>query len=272
MKKTNTNKNKKKTPKKVNSKPKPKARAKAKTRRPSREEIVEGVYAAANAERPEIMDRPTLIGITRLLKDAGSDVKALKSDSDSDLQKKLNDAIQRLPPAEVVKQLEAIDPNKLVGALKLDCLGIFIDLTDVSCVHCPDAKMCAGKFIENIRGGFAHVKGAETKPEAKAEAPKAGVTPVTRYEAGRLLFVRDVKNPNPKGDDYHDSIQRVLDEQPETLGELRAILEDDFDFDGDGDFMKFVTALRDPKEGVIKLDVDLSDKDKAALRAAGYDV
>lgn len=260
MKKTKTTKN-KKTAKKANPKSKPKPKA-AKTAKVN-----------TNKKPEEVMDRPTLIGIARLLQGAGSDVKALKRDTDADLQKKLNEALQRLPPAEVVKQLEAIDPNKLVNELKLSCLGIFIDLTDVSCVHCPDAKACAGKFIENVSGGFAHVKGAAaSKQEVKDETPKPSLVPVTRYEAGRQLFVRDVKNPNPKGDDYHDSIQRVLDEQPETLGELRAILEDDFDFDGDGDFMKFVTALRDSKEGVIKLDVDLSDKDKATLREAGYEV
>lgn len=260
MKKTKTNN--KKTSKKVNpkSKPKPKAKAtKGKTK--------------TDKQPEEVMDRPTLISIARLLQGAGSEVKALKRDTDAELQKKLNEALQRLPSAEVVKQLEAIDPNKLVNELKLSCLGIFIDLSDVSCVHCPDAGTCAKKFIENIQGGFSHVKAAAGKPEAaKPDAPKPSITPVTRYEASRAVFVRDVKNPNPKGDDYHDTIQRVLDEHPETLGELRAILEDDFDFDGDGDLMKFVTALRDPKEGVIKLDVDLSDADKAALREAGYKV
>lgn len=261
MKKTNTPKNKKST-KKATSKSKPKATKATKMTK-----------TKAVKKPEEVMDRPILIGIARLLKGAGSDVKALKSDTDGELQRKVNDAIQRLPPAEVAKQLEAIDPDKLVNGLKLDCLGIFIDLTDPSCVHCPDAKSCAAKFIENVRGGFARVKGAaSSKPEAKDEAPKPSVTPVTRYEASRLVFVRDVKNPNPEGDDLHDTIKRVLKDQPETLGELRMIVEDDFDLDGDGDFMKFVTALRDPKEGVIKLDVDLNDNDKAALRKAGYDV
>lgn len=258
MKKTNAPKSKKKAPAK-------KAGPKSKAKKPQAKKVAE--------KKPEeTMDRPTLIGMARLLKGAGSEVKALKSDTDAALQRKVNEAIQRLPPPEVIKLLEAIDPGKLVSALKLDCLGIFVDLSDVSCVHCPDAKTCVGKFIDNVRGGFSGVKAAVADEKAAPAAPKQVVAAATRYDAKRPIFIRDVPNPNPKGDDYHDSIQRVLDDQPDNLGELREILERDFDFDGDGDFMKFVTALRDPKEGVLKLDIDLSEPDKAALREAGYDI
>lgn len=230
--------------------------------------------SSKSTKKPEeTMDRPTLIGIARLLKGAGSDVKAFKSDSDEALQKKVNDAIHRLPTPEVIKQLEAIDPNKLVNVLKRDCIGIFVDFSDVACVRCPDAKACVTAFVGNLKGGFARLgEIASDKPAAAPATSKPGVVPVTRFEADRRVFIRDVENPNPEGDDYHDTIQRVLDEQPENMAELRAIVEQDFDFDGDGDFMKFVTALRDPKEGVVKLDVDLSDKDKVTLRKAGYDV
>lgn len=260
MKKTNAKSNKSKKLKRANSKPKA-AKPKA--------------VLSVKKKPEEIMDRPTLIGIARLLKDAGSDVKTLKSDDDASLQRKVNDAIHRLPSAEVIKQLEAIDPNKLVGELKQDCLGIFVDLSDVSCMHCPDNKSCVAAFIGNLRDGFSRVKGAMTDgggDEVKLvdEPPKP--PPATRYEPKRLVFVRDVPNPNRKGDDYYDTIRRVLLDQPENLAELRAIVEQDFDLDGDGDFMKFVTALRDPKEGVIKLDVDLTEANKAALRKAGYDV
>lgn len=230
----------------------------------------------ADKKKPEeIMDRATLKGIASQLKGAGSDVKVLKSDTDEALQKKVNEALQKLPSAEVLKTLESIDPNKLVNVLKQDCLGVFIDLSDVSCVRCPDAPRCVTKFVANLRGGMAGLQGAMAKDggeEKKGAAAVAKLTAVTRYEPGRLVFIRNVPNPNPEEDDYHDTIQRVLDEQPETLGELRAIVEEDFDLDGDGDFMKFVTALRDPKEGVIKLDVDLTEENKVALREAGYKV
>ncbi|HEY8924581.1 MAG TPA: hypothetical protein VIU64_09380 [Polyangia bacterium] len=226
-------------------------------------------------EKPEeTMDRAALKGVATQLKGAGVDIKVLKGDSDEVVQRKVNEALQRLPSEEVLKKLEAVDPNKLVSVLKLDCLGVFIDLSDVSCVRCRDASSCVTKFIANVKNGFRHLDRA-IADDGKVEAgPKATtkVTAVTRYDAKRAVYVRDVPNPNPKGDDYHDSIQRILDETPDTLGELRAILEDDFDFDGDGDFMRFVTALRDPGEGVIKLDVDLSEEDKAALKAAGYDI
>jgi hypothetical protein len=259
---------------------KTKVKSKNKTKRNPIDEMLDAMAVAPSPKvskrsEEEIMDRPTLIGIARLLKGAGSDVKALKSDDDATLQRKVNEAIQQLPPAEVVKQLEALDPEKLVNTLKLDCLGIFVDFSDVSCVRCVDAKSCVAKFISNVQGGFAHLKGAAPSAEAtkaKVEPVKAGIVPVTRYEKNRLVFVRDVDNPNPKGDDYHDTFNSILAEQPETLEQLRDLVEEDFDFDGDGDFMKFVTAIRDPGEGIIKLDVDLTDKDKVALRAAGYDV
>lgn len=227
-------------------------------------------------EKREIMDRPTLLSITKELKGAGADLKALKSDTDEQLQKKVSDAIQALPSAEIVKKIESVDPNKLTKTLKLDCFGIFVDLRDVSCVRCPDAGKCAAKFVKNVREGFTVVDGAlsDAAKEEPAKAQTKAVKPVdpATYVPGRPVFVRDVKNPNPKDDDYHDVIQRVLDEQPETLAEMRAIVEDEFDLEGDADFMRFVTMMRDPKEGVIKLDVDLVEKDKIALRKAGYEI
>lgn len=223
---------------------------------------------------PETMDRATLKGIAGQLKQAGSPLKVLKSDSDTDLQKKVNDALKNLPSAEVVKKIESIDPNKLVNVLKKSCVGIFVDFEDASCVRCADAVSCVAAFTKNLKNGMADVRGAisDAPVDAEPKTVAAKLAPVTRYDASRSIWIRDVKNPNPKGDDYHDTIARVLSEQPETLGELRKIVELDFDLDGDGDFMKFVTALRDFKEGVIKLAEDLSDEDKAALKKAGYEI
>lgn len=218
------------------------------------------------------IERSMLISITRLLKGAGSGVKALKSDSDIVLQNKVGDALQQLPSGDAAKRLEAIDPGKLVKDLKKSCIGIFIDLRDVSCVLCADVEDCAAKFIDNARTGFASVKGAESSPPPDKVPAKRVIVPVTKYDAKRQVFVLDVSNPNPEGNDFHHTIQRVLDEQPTCFRQLRRIVEADFDLEGDGDFMKFVTTLRDPDEGVIRLDCDLSDDNKAALREAGYSV
>lgn len=224
---------------------------------------------AAKKKAEEVMDRQTLKRIAGHLKGAGSGVKILKSDTDEALQRKVNEAIRQLPSAEVVKKLESVDPEKLVSVLKKDCLGIFIDLSDVSCVRCPDAERCAAAFVANLKGGMKVVQGAVSE----GDGGKAPTKPLAvKYDGKHLVFIRDVKNPNPKNDDYHDTIQRVLDDQPETLSELRAIVEDDFDIEGDADFMRFVTALRDPKEGVIKLVEDLTEFDKVTLREAGYKV
>ncbi len=226
-------------------------------------------------KKDETMDRAALKAIASQLKEMGSDIKVFKSDTDEALQKKVNEQLQQIPTAEILKKLETVQPEKLVSVLKRDCIGIFIDLSDVSCVRCKDAGKCAGEFLKNVKGGFTDLTNvlADSKnDEKKPAAAKVKLKPVSRYEADRLVFVRDVKNPNPVGDPYHDTLQAVLDEQPETLSELRAIVERDFDIDGDGDFMKFVTSMRDPAEGIIKLDVDLSEKNKAELREAGVDV
>lgn len=218
------------------------------------------------------MDRATLKGIAGQLKSAGTDIKVLKSDSDEDLLRKVNDALHKLPSADVIKKLETVDPNKLVSVLNRDCIGLFIDLADLSCTNCADAVSCVSAFIKNVRGMPDLQRAMPDAPAPAAAAPAKGITPVTRYEPKRLVFVRDVPNPNPKGDDYHDTFQRVLDEQPSTLKELRGIVEREFELESNADFMNFVTTMRDPGEGIIKLDVDLSEENKAELREAGYEI
>jgi hypothetical protein len=195
----------------------------------------------------------------------GSDIKVFKSDTEDMLQKKVNAELQKLPAPDVLKKLESIDPDKLVTVLKKDCFGIFIDLTDVSCIRCNDNSSCATAFIKNLKG--------EMKVVDAALPSKEKVASVTRYKPDRLVFVRDVPNPNPKkSDDLHDTSQAILDEEPGTLAELREIVARDFNTDDDDDFMEFVTTLRDPVEGIIKLDVDLTEKDKVELRKAGYEI
>jgi hypothetical protein len=256
----------KKTVKKTKAKPtksanKKPVKAKAKPTKP-----------AKKVEPEETMDRKSLKSIVTHLKDAGVDIKVLKSDTDDALQKKVAEALQKLPPSDLIKKLEGLSPEKLLTVLKQDCLGIFIDLSDVSCVRCKDAVSCAKQFIGNLKGGFKNVQGATAEPPKEKAAAKLTVIAVTKYKPSRLVFVRDRPNPNKKGSDYYDTIAAILKEEPSTLEELREIVERDFDIDSDLDFMKFVTAVRDPAEGVVKLDVDLSENDKKSLREAGYDV
>lgn len=104
---------------------------------------------------------------------------------------------------------------------------------------------------------------SRTRPAKKANSA---------YDPKALVFVLDVPNPNPVGDDFYDTLQAVLDEQPNTLGELREIIERDFEVDSDSDFMKFVTRMRDVTEGILKLSEDLSEENLRELRAGGVDV
>lgn|GEM_PF-5642367 len=261
---------KQKTKKTKPTKTKKVSKAKVKVINAAKASQLKKVAPAPAAE--ETMDRIALKAVVAQLKDMGSDIKVLKSDTDDGLQKKVNEALQQLPAPDMIKKLEGIDPTKLLTVLKKDCLGIFIDLSNVSCVHCMDSVTCVREFIKNLKGGMAIASTVMTAPVVEKKVSPPAATPVSRYEADRLVFVRDQPNPNPEGDDYHGTFQAVLDEQPGTLSELRAIVERDFDIESDADFMKFVTTMRDKKEGIIKLDADLSDKDKIALRKAGYDV
>lgn len=274
-------KSKKKTSPKKAKKPvaKKKAKATKKTEPTVRDLARSAAMAGATVtisyeKNGETMDRSALKVIASQLKEMGSDIKVLKSDTDEMLQKKINEQLRAVPKPEILKKLDDVVPEKLVSVLKNDCIGIFIDLSDISCVRCKDAGKCASLFLQNVKGGFEHITKAlpDKKEDEKPVVEKAKVKPVSRYEPDRLVFVRDVKNPNPKGDPYHDTLQAVLDEEPSTLGELREIVERDFDLDSDSDFMKFVTSMRDPAEGIIKLDVDLSEKNKKELRAAGIDI
>lgn len=275
----------KKTAKKSKPSKKKVASKKVTKKKPSKREptIKELARSAAKAgatvtisyeKKEETMDRAALKAIASQLKEMGSDIKVFKSDTDEGLQKKVNEQLQKIPTPEILKKLETVSPDKLVTVLKRDCVGIFIDLSDVSCIRCKDSGKCASEFLKNVKGGFTVLDKAvpEAKNDEKKPAEKVKLKPASRYEEDRLVFVRDVKNPNPVGDDYHDTLQAVLDEEPSTLGELREIVERDFDFDSDSDFMKFVTGLRDPAEGIIKLDVDLTEKNKAELRKAGIEV
>jgi len=261
----------------VNKTGKSKTKSKSKGKLSPKAEIT--TAEASKVQKPtkgkpaETMDRAALRSIVSQLKSAGGDIKVFKSDTDDVLQRRVNDAIQALPSDEVLARLEAVDPVKLVAVAKRDCLGIFVDFRDISCVRCPDAVKCASTFIANLRSGFRDLPDSVRSPlvATKEEAPekKPGIL---KYDPKALVFVRDVKNPNPKGDEYHDAFQRILDEQPETMVEVKKILEEDFDFDDDSDFMKFIAALRDPKQGLIKLVTDLTDKDRAVLRDAGYSI
>ena len=229
--------------------------------------------AKPSKKEPEIMERSDLKMMVTHLKEAGVEIKVLKSDTDEALQKKVNEAIQELPTGEILKKLESVSPDKLVSLLKRDCIGIFINLSDVSCVRCKDNVSCVKQFVGNLKDGFSalDVAAGGTTVE-KSKQVKISVPPVSRYKPERLVFVRERPNPNPVGHDYHDTIQAVLDEEPSTLSELRAIVDRDFEIESDSEFMKFVTRLREPVDGVIKLVEDLSDKDKASLKEAGYDV
>lgn len=261
---------KKQKPKKKSVAKKTKPAPKPAKKKPTKK-IATAKVAAQKTE--ETMERTSLKTIVAQLKEMGSDIKVFKSDSDEALQKKVNEALQKLPTADMLKKLESIVPDKLVSVLKKDCLGIFIDLSDVSCIRCPDNMSCAKTFIQNLKGGMKGVDGAAgAKPVEEKKAPKASITPVSRYEAGRLVFMRDRKNPNAKDDPWYDTVDVVLKEQPDTLGAVREIVERDFEVESDGEFMKLVASMRDPKEGILKLDVDLSKDDREALREAGYDV
>lgn len=216
------------------------------------------------AKQPEeTMDRKALKEVASQLKAMGSDLKVLKSDSDEQLQKKVNDALHALPAPEVVAKLESIQPDKLVTVLKRDCLGVFIDLSDVSCVRCKDNAACVKEFLKNVSGGMEALKPA--MPKAADEDDEVELS----YQPKRLVFVMDVKNPEKKGSDFYDVNQKIIDNGVDTMKAIRDIIEEEFD-QTDDEYLQTLVALRE--DGVLKFDFDLNDNDKKELRAAGIAV
>jgi hypothetical protein len=221
------------------------------------------------------MDRVALKAIASQIKDTGMGFKVLKSDTDDAIQKKVNEALQQIPSATVSAQLNDISPEKLTTVLKRDCFGIFIDFSDVSCVRCTDAQTCVREYLSNVSdegSKLISLRPAMAKGDAqkKEESPPAVAPKKSKkitYEPDRVLFVTNMKNPNKKGTDEHVVLQAILDEVPGTMSELREIIARDF-IQTDKEFLTFLTTLRNV--GTIKLDVDLSDENKAELRAAGF--
>ena len=145
----------------------------------------------------EIMDRNSLKVIVSQLKEMGSDIKVFKSDTDEGLQKKVNEAIQKLPPPDMLKKLETVQPDALVSVLKKDCLGIFIDLSDVSCVRCIDSGTCAREFIKNLKGGFKVLDAALVPVDEPKKAKSSKAEKIVLLIAGRTLFCSPVKKYVP---------------------------------------------------------------------------
>lgn len=216
------------------------------------------------AKQPEeTMDRKALKEIASQLKSNGVALKVLKSDSDEQLQKKVNDALHALPAPDVLAKLESIQPDKLVTVLRRDCLGVFVDLSDVSCVRCKDTTACVKEYLKNLSGGVESLKPAmPAAPDAEEEVELS-------YQPKRLVFVLNVKNPEKKGSDFYDVNQKIIDNGTDTMKAIRKIIEEEFE-QTDDEFLQTLVALRE--EGVVKFDFDLSDKDKKELRAAGYAV
>lgn len=216
------------------------------------------------AKQPEeTMDRKALKEVASQLKAMGADLKVLKSDSDAQLQKKVNDALHAMPAPEVLAKLESVQPDKLVTVLKRDCLGVFVDLSDPSCVRCKDNTQCVKEYLKNLSGGMESLRGA--MPAAADADEEVELS----YQPKRLVFVLDVKNPEKKGSDFYDVNQKIIDNGVDTMKAIRKIIEEEFE-QTDDEFLQTLVALRE--EGVLKFDFDLTDKDKTELRAAGYSV
>jgi hypothetical protein len=235
-----------------------------------------------NKQEPkEIMDRTALKAIASQLKEAGADFKVLKIDTDDSLQKKVNEALHALPSAGVATQLDSIIPEKLQTVLKRDCLGVFIDLSDVSCVRCTHVQTCVRDYLSNLNGDkLLALKPAmvgqvveESKTVVKRASTSAADVPKKpakiTYEPDRVLFVKNMKHPNPKKSAGYDTIQAILDEVPGTMSEMREIIDRDFE-QTDKEFITFLNSLREV--GMIKLVIDLSEENKAELRAAGFEI
>lgn len=235
------------------------------------------------------MDRKSLKAMAYQLTEMGVEVKVLKSDDDAALQAKVSAALNSLPSPEVLQKLETIDPEKLAPVLKKDCLGLYIDLRAAACISCPDNVTCVKEFMKNLKGNFEVFKpamkeieveeqAAKITPEVAAASAKASkktedkttakAAPKIVWNPKRKLVVANIDNPLKKKHDAHATFQAILDElSVSTMKELRDIIERDWEVDDEAFVEEWLHSLRE--NGVVKLDVDLTDTDKAELAEAG---
>ena len=163
------------------------------------------------------LSRKTLVGIA---KDFG--LKTLKSHSDDDVRKAI--AVQMTKaPKDLDTLWQGIDPTKLE-----DCVGVFLDLTNVTCLSCPSQAACLKNFKANVRDNFESVRkkaprGGDTgkkKPEVKASPKNAAKG---KYQVTQKIDCFAIDKLSKKSD-YYDLVNAVMDQIPETIGELSGIV------------------------------------------------
>lgn len=260
---------------------------------PKKPKSTKNVVVPLPATEVRNMDRKSLKATIAQLKEAGVKIEYSKQDDDDVLRRKVNDAMQAMPSPEHIKMLESIDPAKLKEVLKRDCFGIFIDVRSPSCQACPDTETCVKEYMKNLKGDFSifkpamqEIKAEETaalvteddvkKATKKAKEAKAengdGEAKVKKikYDVDRFVAVVDFdKSKLDKEHDTYSTIKAILKEVPTTFGELREIVEREWDINGgdDGFVKDWIGTLREL--GIIKLKSDLDEDEIAAYREAG---
>lgn len=255
-----------------------KKKGEKKKERPKKEEKREQIVMSAPVFEPQQLEIPELRAALTELGLAYS-----KKDDETKLRLKLNKALAGAAKPEALSKLALIDPGKLKTAgLVQDCIGLYIDMTTPACVACPTKVDCLKQYVTNLGSDFSMFakamdlsqsddqetsdrpkKKKKKDSEAQTATPKKKKKRKLVYDANLTIGVsgKDAEAFSHLYSDMEDEddaaavsslLQRILsDSYPETLGELKEIVDEFFEGQTVKDFVAFALTLAQEKVIVL---------------------
>ena len=170
-------------------------------------------------------------------------VKVKKGASADDIRAAINNDLLDLQ-SDTPKALASVDLEKIKN-----CIGLFIDFRDTSCIKCPQQSDCLKKFAKHQASGFKAFEGVrleveietevEATDEVPTEKPKKGAKKKSKkkrstgYDLKREIDV--FNEPLNKEDDLYAIAKLVKKRVPSTIGALQTIILSVYDPEEDTD-------------------------------------
>lgn len=172
-------------------------------------------------------------------------------ETEEELQTLLNKSLTEIG----TKQQETLDTlEERMVTNPFECIGIFVDLTNPSCVLCVDKKDCVTKFINYFKEDFGVLEKIEADLEATQQAKETNLEVakeaikkerksqkekkkmgekkketviVEGYNPEQKIGVYDVPLPVPEKDEEYPFYEAIMVSRiPSTVAELRVIVEE----------------------------------------------
>lgn len=179
------------------------------------------------------------------------------------------DGLLKAHPKAAAAQ-DKLDPEAMERANQ-ECIGVFPDMKSPSCLSCSYKPECARQFVGNVKNQFAKFKveakeesgtkeltgdketlnkvAKAVKQEKKEEPKKNGKS---KLDTSWTLAVNDLSKPEDAGiakgksDEekaQYAMVSDILVKVPDTVGDLRKIVDSHFEGIDDGVFAQIVKSL-----------------------------